>query len=88
MKEHIGQGEITRLTICCEWATQDGPRQRYFSLAQLRQYVSWERMNEVLDYLEAVCREAKLRVTGTNRLNAACGSSDDSELHVSSPVAS
>jgi hypothetical protein len=59
MNERTGQGEITRLTICCEWATQDGPRQRYFSLAQLRQYMSWERMNEVLDYLEAVCREAQ-----------------------------
>jgi hypothetical protein len=59
VNESIGQGEITRLTICCEWATQDGPRQRYFSLAQLRQYMSWERMNEVLDYLETVCREAQ-----------------------------
>jgi hypothetical protein len=59
MTERIGQGEITRLTICCEWLTQDGPRQRYFSLAQLRQYVSWEQMNEVLDYLETVCREAQ-----------------------------
>lgn len=25
MTECIDQGEITRLTICCEWVTQDGP---------------------------------------------------------------
>jgi len=59
MSERTSNGEVTRLTICCEWVTQDGPRQRYFSLAQLRQYMSWECMNEVLDYLEAVCCEAQ-----------------------------
>jgi hypothetical protein len=59
MSERTGQGEITRLAICCEWVTQEGSRQRYFSVAQLRQSMSWERMNEVLDYLEAVYREAQ-----------------------------
>ena len=51
--------EITRLSICCEWLTEDGPRQRFFSLQQLRQYITWERMSEVLDYLEEACREAR-----------------------------
>jgi hypothetical protein len=58
-RDRLGQGEITRLSICCEWLTEDGPRQRYFSLQQLRQYITWERMSEVLDYLEEVCREAQ-----------------------------
>jgi Protein of unknown function (DUF664) len=43
----------------CEWLTEDGPRQRYFSLQQLRQYITWERMSEVLDCLEEICREAQ-----------------------------
>lgn len=52
-------GIVTRLSISCQWQTEEGFEQRYFSLSLLRQHLSWKRMNELLDELVAVCREVQ-----------------------------
>jgi hypothetical protein len=55
----VPPGEIIRLTVACKWITEDGPSERHYSLERLEQWLPWERLCEVLDYLEIVCREAQ-----------------------------
>jgi len=52
-------GIVTRLSIGCQWQTEEGLEQRYFSLSLLRQHLPWERISALLDELVAVCREVQ-----------------------------